>query len=287
MHDVFYFTDIHGQLPLFNRVMEFIQEQDEDATIIYGGDACDRGPDGYSIMNMLLDNPKVVYLKGNHEDLFVRAARALLAYLPQGDAFDPAMASCYLEEFYEDENIEIAIYNGATSTLTDWMLDGAPRSFVDRIEELPVIYSYEDYDFSHAGGHPRNFLEAQERVYNGQPLEDYMEAGLIWDRNMFQMGWNPGRTMIHGHTPTIYLPAAYYGRDKSEARIHPCQWKGTFDTARWPGWRVDMDTGATWTGRIWVLNVLTGLATSIFDKDIGNDNWPHSFDVGLENFRIK
>ena len=99
MHDVFYFTDIHGQLPLFNRIMQFIQEQDEDATIIYGGDACDRGPEGYAIMNALLDNPQVVYLKGNHEDMFVRAARALLVYLPEDDSFDPTLASCYLEEF--------------------------------------------------------------------------------------------------------------------------------------------------------------------------------------------
>lgn len=287
MHDVFYFTDIHGQLPLFNRIMQFIQEQDEDATIIYGGDACDRGPEGYAIMNALLDNPQVVYLKGNHEDMFVRAARALLVYLPEDDSFDPTLASCYLEEFYQDENVELAIWNGGKSTLTDWILDGAPRSFVERINDLPVIYSYENYDFSHAGGHPRNFLEAQERIYNGQPLEDYMEADLIWDRHQFQIGWNPGRIMVHGHTPTIHLPAAYYGRDKSEARIHPCQWVGNFDTKRWPGLRVDMDTGATWGGRIWVLNVLTSEATSIFDVDVNSEKPVHDFQIGLENFKIK
>ena len=287
MHDVFYFTDIHGQLPLFNRIMQFIQEQDEDATIIYGGDACDRGPEGYAIMNALLDNPQVVYLKGNHEDMFVRAARALLVHLPEDDSFDPTLASCYLEEFYQDENVELAIWNGGKSTLTDWILDGAPRSFVERINDLPVIYSYENYDFSHAGGHPRNFLEAQERIYNGQPLEDYMEADLIWDRHQFQIGWNPGRIMVHGHTPTIHLPAAYYGRDKSEARIHPCQWVGNFDTKGWPGLRVDMDTGATWGGRIWVLNVLTSEATSIFDVDVNSEKPVHDFQIGLENFKIK
>ena len=287
MHDVFYFTDIHGQLPLFNRIMQFIQEQDKEATIIYGGDACDRGPEGYAIMNALLDNPQVIYLKGNHEDMFVRAAQTLLTYLPKGDSFDPALAFFCLEEFYQDETIELAIWNGGKSTLTDWILDGAPRSFVERINDLPVIYSYENYDFSHAGGHPRNFLAAQERIYNGQPLEDYMEADLIWDRHQFQIGWNPGRIMVHGHTPTIHLPAAYYGRDKSEARIHPCQWIGNFDTKRWSGSRVDMDTGATWTGRIWVLNVLTGEATSIFDVDVNSDKPVHDFEIGLENFKIK
>ena len=287
MHDVFYFTDIHGQLPLFSRIMQFIQEQDKDATIIYGGDACDRGPNGYAIMNALLDNPQVVYLKGNHEDMFVRAAQAILTYRQMGNNFDSALASSYLEEFYEDENVALAIWNGGKSTLTDWISDGAPRSFVERIKNLPVIYSYENYDFSHAGGHPRNFLEAQERVYNEQPLEDYMEADLIWDRHKFQIGWNPGRIMVHGHTPTTYLPAVYYGRDKSEARIHPCQWIGNFDTKRWSGLRVDMDTGATWTGRIWVLNVLTGKATSIFDVDVNSDKPVHDFKIGLENFKIK
>lgn len=78
MHDIFYFTDIHGMYDLYRAIMDYCNEQDPEAMIIFGGDACDRGKDGYKIMKELLDNPQVLYLKGNHEDLFVHAAWYLM-----------------------------------------------------------------------------------------------------------------------------------------------------------------------------------------------------------------
>jgi serine/threonine protein phosphatase 1 len=65
-------SDIHGMGSLFDEVMSFLNEQDE-YQLIFLGDACDRGTDGYRIMKSLLENPNVIYLKGNHEDLFVKA----------------------------------------------------------------------------------------------------------------------------------------------------------------------------------------------------------------------
>ena len=54
---IFYFTDIHGARPLFDEIMNYCHEQDDEAMIIFGGDAIDRGKDGYAIMKELLDNP--------------------------------------------------------------------------------------------------------------------------------------------------------------------------------------------------------------------------------------
>ena len=75
MHDIFYFTDVHGCYDLYRAAIDYCFKQDPECMIVYGGDACDRGTSGYQIMKELLDNPRVVYLKGNHEDLFVRAAQ--------------------------------------------------------------------------------------------------------------------------------------------------------------------------------------------------------------------
>ena len=50
MHDIFFFTDIHGMYDLYRAIMDFCNEQDPEAMIIFGGDACDRGKDGYKIM---------------------------------------------------------------------------------------------------------------------------------------------------------------------------------------------------------------------------------------------
>mgnify|MGYP002526906662 CR=1 FL=1 len=85
MHDVFYFTDIHGRKDLFDRIISFCEQQDPEYTLIFGGDAADRGSEGYYIMTALLDNPHVIYLKGNHEDLFVKAARAIIGHFSMTD----------------------------------------------------------------------------------------------------------------------------------------------------------------------------------------------------------
>ena len=69
-------SDIHGMGDLFDKAMNYLEEDNEPYQLIYLGDACDRGPDGYRIMKQLLRNPNVIYLKGNHEDLFVKSARA-------------------------------------------------------------------------------------------------------------------------------------------------------------------------------------------------------------------
>ena len=39
MHDVFYFTDVHGCYDLYRAAMNYCLEQDPECTIIYGGDA--------------------------------------------------------------------------------------------------------------------------------------------------------------------------------------------------------------------------------------------------------
>lgn len=291
MHDVFYFTDIHGQMPLFNEIMRWIDEQDNESMIIFGGDACDRGEDGYAIMKALLDNPRVVYLKGNHEDMFVNAAFEILDMINdlKPEKITRSWALDLLEHaYFQDGSIALAIHNGANPTLMTWMLDGAPVSFVERINKLPLTFSYENYDFCHAGGSYSAFKAVNNAEYEGTTPNERDVTTVIWDRNCLGLGWEKDRICVHGHTPTVMLSAKFYGsRDKSEARIHPAKWYGPFDKERWPGLKVDMDTGMTWTGRAWVLNVLTGKATSIFDNEIGRTDVSHTFSIGFENFEIK
>ena len=291
MHDVFYFTDIHGQMPLFNEIMRFINEQDPEAMIIFGGDACDRGDDGYVIMKMLLANPQVVYIKGNHEAMFVDAARALRPYIRAAVHEDLSYNSAWgilQDAFFQEESVALAIHNGANPTLMSWLLHGAPSEVVDSIDRLPITFSWENFDFCHAGGAYNAFKSVNDAEYEGRIPNEHDATTMIWDRNCFGLGWAPNRICVHGHTPTVYLPAKFYGsKDKSEAKIHPAKWYGPFDKERWSGLKIDMDTGMTWTGRAWVLNVLTGKAISIFDNEIGKVNVPHTFSIGLENFEIK
>ena len=66
------FSDLHGQGKLWEQIKNF-KAKDPSIGLVYLGDACDRGPDGYKIMKEMLAMPNVIYLMGNHEDLFVRS----------------------------------------------------------------------------------------------------------------------------------------------------------------------------------------------------------------------
>jgi len=272
VHDLFYFTDVHGCYPLFHAAMDYCTKQDPECMIIYGGDACDRGHDGYKIMKELLDNPRVLYLKGNHEDLFVHAALAIKKDFHDRldeDVIWNYLYHCEIKD-YGDSAIQLALYNGGFHTLKDWMMDGMSKEFVDRINKLPLTFSYEDLDFCHAGGRYKEFCNAANAEYNGEWVnkDDFMI--LVWDRVYLGHGWQPGRTCIFGHTPTIHLPTKYYGVNKSIAEIHPCAYVATLDN-KWNGRKIDMDTGAFASGKLYVLNCLTMKAQGFREIDFENE----------------
>ena len=272
MHDIFYFTDIHGCYDLYRAAIDFCLKQDPECMIIFGGDACDRGKDGYRIMKELLNHPQVVYLKGNHEDMFVHAAWFIKR--DYAGAIDDDEISAYLYNMnikdFGEPSVQLCIYNGGYHTLRAWMLDGMPNDFVDRINKLPITFSYENLDFCHAGGNYKTFIKIQNDEYDDEVIDkdDFMIA--VWDRNYLAQGWKEGRTCIFGHTPTTYLPSKYYGQDKSIAKIHPCAYIGQLDD-KWTGRKIDMDTGAIASGKLYVLNCLTMKAYGLRDIDFYNE----------------
>ena len=279
MHDVFFFTDVHGMYDLYRAVMKHCEQEDPEAMIVFGGDACDRGRDGYKIMKELLDNPKVVYLKGNHEDMFVHAAWFIKRDFIGEINDDNVWRYLYVNEVrdYGPPEIQNSLYNGGWNTLYDWMMDGMPMDFVERINKLPLTFSYERLDFCHAGGNYKTFAKVQECEYNEEIIDREDAENMVWERVDLGMGWTPNRTCIFGHTPTPYLPAKYYGQDKSIENAHPCAYTSLIDE-KGTGRKIDMDTGAFASGKIYVLNCLTMKAQGFLDLDI-NDNEIRKHDV--------
>ena len=271
MHDIFTFCDIHGMYGLYKAIMNYCNEQDPEATIVFIGDACDRGPDGYNIMKELLDNPYVVYLKGNHEDMFCKAAREIKALFsfenrPRED-IRKVLNACRNFD-YKYANIQDSLGNGGMSTLLDWIEDGMPMDIIERIEHLPITFSYEDKDFCHAGGYYKTFCEVAQAECDETEISSWDSDYLIWSRSSINSGWAPKRMCIFGHTPTPYLPDMIDGFKWPEDReISPVLYSKDESS----GWKLDMDTGATFTGRAYILNVLTMQAQGFEDKDFGNN----------------
>ena len=62
-----------------------------------------------------------------------------------------------------------------------------------------------------------------------------MAESFIWSRSALEFEWEPNRIAIFGHTPTVYL-SDFINIKVDDAK--PIQW----------GNKLDMDTGATFTG---------------------------------------
>lgn len=259
MHDIFCFTDIHGMYDLYKAIINYCIEQDAECSILYLGDACDRGSDGYKIMKELLDNPQVVYLKGNHEDMFTKAAHELYTTVeiqnPERETIEKFLQSC-MSYNYKFLDIQNSLYNGSLSTLVDWVMDGMPMDIIQKLEHLPLTFSTDTCDFCHSAGIYNTFKRVANCEYEEKEPNAYDAKTIIWDRNSLSYGWAPNRTAVFGHTPVTYLPSKYYGKDKSDANIHPCKYLGDWDE-RFTGMKIDMDTGACFTNRAYVLNCLT------------------------------
>lgn len=259
MHDIFYFTDIHGSLDFYTAIKQWCFKQDKECTIIFGGDACDRGPNGYQIIKDMLNNPQILYLKGNHEDLFVQAAKELIEYYGDNlynchdeNAVDILINNC------DTYNINLHCRNGGYSTLRDWLLDGANEEIINKIDALPVTAVYNNIDFCHAGGVWSAFEDVNNAEYNDIHPTPWALDKCLWDRNSIAVGWPTDRICVHGHTPTVYLPRGIYGKNQKEKNAHPCAWQDHMGLRKkFSGWKIDMDTGAIFTNRAYVLNILT------------------------------
>lgn len=267
MHDTFFFTDIHGQYEVYQAIKQFCLS-DLDNTIIYGGDACDRGPNGYQIMKDMLACPQIIYLKGNHEEMFTSAARALLKleyknlYTWDKQQIIDAINSS------PNYDIQLAKINGGTQILVDWVLDGTNLEFLDRIEQLPLIYSYNNFDFSHSCISVKAFNHIKDCMYYNLLPNPLAIETCLWSRDYFAIGWRQERINVHGHTPTILLPEKIYKH--SQNTIVPCYWTGLTAKREYPGARLDMDTGSVWSGYTYVLNCTTSKIIEFFNPSKKN-----------------
>jgi serine/threonine protein phosphatase 1 len=72
--------DIHGRLDLLRGALLAIADHVEGKTakLVFLGDYVDRGPESKEVLDLMIQlqrDPKVVCLKGNHEDLMLRALK--------------------------------------------------------------------------------------------------------------------------------------------------------------------------------------------------------------------
>lgn len=176
---IFAIGDIHGKIYKLRNLRNRLHF-DNESILIFLGDYIDRGKHSFEVIEYLIDlnkRYKCVFLKGNHEEMFMN--------------------------FMSGINENLFVQNGGYKTIESYEKHGydisQPTYYIDR--QIPVThikfyqtlknyYQTDDYIFVHAG-----LLE--DVPLNKQPVDI-----LLWERYDFiNSNFDWGKKIIFAHTP--------------------------------------------------------------------------------------
>ncbi len=167
--------DIHGCYDLLLDLVEqsIMFKPDEDR-LVFLGDYLDRGANSKKVVDYVSALRKnypgqIILLKGNHEDLALRALQCT------GD----------------DENCTNAkllwFLNGGKATIDSFQgLEEAGKTLIPFIDSLELYHETDEYIFVHAG------------IPHGKNPETASTDEILWDRSF---SYNGRKILIVGHTP--------------------------------------------------------------------------------------
>ena len=160
--------DIHGCLKTLQALLKKLPYQKDDL-LVFLGDYIDRGPDSKGVLEFLMqfmhEHPHVVYLRGNHEEMCVRALKT-------------QSKEAYAHWFENAGEATLNSYHGQFDGVHALML-----------QSLPLTYETDEYFFCHAG------VDANFPLYE-QPKET-----LLWMRKPFiHSTVDYGKVIVFGHS---------------------------------------------------------------------------------------
>ncbi|MGH7771226.1 MAG: metallophosphoesterase family protein [Candidatus Binatia bacterium] len=172
--------DIHGCLNELACLLENLPLEPFDR-LIFLGDYVDRGPDSKGVVSYLIEwqrkgDQETIFLKGNHEDMF-------LSYL--------GLPGRYGEMFLiNGGGATLASYGVSSDSSPEQALSLIPESHLEFFKGLKNYYLTEPFLCVHAGIHP------------SKPLSQQIEEELLWIRDEFILNRHPlPYTVLFGHTP--------------------------------------------------------------------------------------
>jgi serine/threonine protein phosphatase 1 len=175
--------DVHGRPLLLEQLIDNLPWNIARDKIVFLGDLIDRGPDAPGVvervMELTRENPNVVVLRGNHEQMML-------------DCLDYGDLQWLIPE------------NGGLATLRGYGLDleelkdvsdiHIPDEHVEFLRNLPFYHEDEQAIYVHAGLIP------------GEHPSDTDPDVLIWTRDFDFFRSYHDKLCFFGHTPTQYLP---------------------------------------------------------------------------------
>ena len=178
-------SDFHGCLNAYKKIKEFIKPEDKVYCL---GDCGDRGSEPWDTIKAVLTDPQFIYIKGNHEDMLVKAAREIFNGEYMGDS-----------SYYQ----RLLASNGGSETLEQLLGEESPERWIRQLAQLPTLINIENSNkqkisLTHAG-------------YSSWKDDDTIPVSkeLLWNRLHYFDNANllSDTIIVHGHTPIVYLVA--------------------------------------------------------------------------------
>jgi len=195
--------DIHGDLKQLSKLMSRLPVLTKDDTVVFMGDYLDRGPDSKGVIRYLMRLPaktpaKIVFLRGNHEDGWLRA---LGGNWPE--FILPVHNGCLQTmESYLDRPISEL---GSAPESEDWaqLMKGSffPPDVLEWMEKLEWYYEDKYAIYVHAG-----LPEIDGRFIHPSEAEGKNKTALLWMRKKKFFKEYAGKPVVIGHTVTSQLP---------------------------------------------------------------------------------
>lgn len=238
-------ADWHGCYWAWEKVKSFLQPNDK---LYFLGDAIDRGPDGWQIIKELLNNPQIIYLKGNHEDLMIKALHG---------------NNLSIQTFTNE--IQTWYWNGGEVTHNNLIKDNDINKiiYLKKIQQLPFCCIYHS-----PVGHSILLSHAGCGSFEEGSMWD--EEHFLWDRThyMFYNSYdgNDNEFIVHGHTPIELMIDEQIKWSKKYHDELPAIYSGQGAYFYGQGHKINIDTGTVWNHNTVLLNLDT-FEEIIFKKE--------------------
>lgn len=177
-------SDIHGCFDKFIAMLDLINFKDTDELYILG-DIIDRGDNPLEIFEYIVSHPNIHMIKGNHEDMCLRA--------------------------FMDKDFSLWMYNGGYVTFDALQEKGIGyiNQFLNYIKNLPYYTVVDNYFLVHAG----LYTAKNEENALSDVIDDLDEHTALWDRsNIDRFQEVTGYDIICGHTPVQTIISKEHNR---------------------------------------------------------------------------
>lgn len=201
----FAFGDIHGDLEALKRILLRLPKLDEKDTIVFVGDYLDRGPQSAQVIEYIRNQlpkatqAKVVPLRGNHEDGWLRVATG-----GWPEFVIPAQNGCLatLRSFTGS-----LYFEGDLPTKEEYqsmlLASFFPEGVIAWMGSLPHFYEDEHAIYIHAGLVKGAGKDKDRWLHPSEVVE---KSILLWVRTMDFFQNYRGKRVVCGHTSTDHLP---------------------------------------------------------------------------------